>query len=31
MRGSRGHWEEETLVVHVTHFDERTWFDQARR
>ena len=29
MGDSRGHWEDDTLVVDVTHFDDRTWFDQA--
>ena len=29
MGHSVGHWEGETLVVDVTSFDERTWFDQA--
>ena len=29
MGDSRGHWDGDTLVVDVTHFDERTWFDQA--
>jgi hypothetical protein len=26
---SRGHWEGETLVVDVTHFNDQTWFDRA--
>jgi hypothetical protein len=26
---SRGHWEGDTLVVDVTDFDEKTWFDHA--
>jgi hypothetical protein len=29
MGDSRGHWEGDTLVVDVIHFDDRTWFDQA--
>ena len=29
MGDSRGHWEGDTLVVDVVHFDDRTWFDQA--
>jgi hypothetical protein len=29
MGWSRGHWEDETLVVDVTGLDERTWFDSA--
>jgi hypothetical protein len=29
MGDSRGHWEGDTLVVDVTHFDARTWFDKA--
>ena len=29
MGDSRGHWEDDTLVVDVTHFNDRTWFDQA--
>lgn len=26
---SRGHWEQDTLVVDVVHFNDRTWFDRA--
>jgi hypothetical protein len=26
---SRGHWEGDTLVVDVTDFNDRTWFDRA--
>jgi hypothetical protein len=26
---SRGHWEGDTLVVDVTHFNDLTWFDRA--
>jgi len=26
---SRGHWEGDTLVVDVTHFNDETWFDRA--
>src|SRR5262249_33483916 len=26
---SRGHWEGDTLVVDVTGFNDRTWFDRA--
>jgi hypothetical protein len=26
---SRGHWERDTLVVDVTGFNDRTWFDRA--
>ena len=26
---SRGHWEGDTLVVDVVHFNDETWFDQA--
>ena len=29
MGWSRGHWEGETLVVDVTSFNDRTWFDSA--
>ena len=29
MGDSRGRWEGDTLVVDVTHFDDRTWFDKA--
>ena len=29
MGWSRGHWEGETLVVDVTNFNDRTWFDSA--
>ena len=29
MGDSRGHWEGDTLVVDVTHFDDQTWFDRA--
>ena len=29
MGDSRGHWEGDTLVVDVVHFDDQTWFDQA--
>jgi hypothetical protein len=29
MGWSRGHWEGETLVVDVTNFNDRTWFDNA--
>ena len=29
MGDSRGRWEGDTLVVDVTHFDDRTWFDRA--
>ena len=26
---SRGHWEGDTLVVDVIHFNDQTWFDRA--
>jgi len=26
---SRGHWEGDTLVVDVVHFNDETWFDHA--
>ena len=26
---SRGHWEGDTLVVDVVHFNDQTWFDHA--
>lgn len=26
---SRGHWEGDTLVVDVTHFDSQSWLDEA--
>jgi hypothetical protein len=26
---SRGHWEGDTLVVDLVHFNDRTWFDRA--
>ena len=29
MGDSRGHWEGDTLVVDVTHFNDQTWFDRA--
>ena len=29
MRDSRGHWEGDTLVVDVIHFNDQTWFDRA--
>jgi hypothetical protein len=29
MGDSRGHWEGDTLVVDVVHFNDRTWFDKA--
>jgi hypothetical protein len=29
MGDSRGHWEGDTLVVDVIHFNDRTWFDRA--
>jgi hypothetical protein len=29
MGDSRGRWEKDTLVVDVTHFNDRTWFDMA--
>ena len=29
MGDARGHWEKDTLVVDVTHFNDRTWFDMA--
>ena len=29
MGDSRGHWEDDTLVVDVIHFNGRTWFDQV--
>jgi hypothetical protein len=29
MGDSRGHWDEDTLVVDTTHFNGQTWFDAA--
>jgi hypothetical protein len=29
MGDSRGHWEGDTLVVDVTEFNDRTWFDRS--
>ena len=29
MGWSRGHWEDDTLVVEVTDLNDRTWFDRA--
>ena len=29
MGDSRGHWDGDTLVVDVIHFNDRTWFDRA--
>ena len=29
MGDSRGHWEGNTLIVDVIHFNDRTWFDRA--
>jgi hypothetical protein len=29
MGDSRGHWEGDTLVVDVVHFNDETWFDRA--
>ena len=29
MGDSRGHWEGDTLVVDVIHFNDQTWFDRA--
>jgi hypothetical protein len=29
MGDSRGHWDGNTLVVDVTHFNDQTWFDRA--
>ena len=29
MGDSRGHWEDDTLVVNVTNHNDRTWFDMA--
>jgi len=29
MGDSRGHWEEDTLVVDVVHFSDQTWFDRT--
>ncbi len=29
MGDSRGHWEGNTLVVDITHFNDQTWFDGA--
>ena len=29
MGDSRGHWEDDTLVIEVTDLNDRTWFDRA--
>ncbi|MBT5032747.1 MAG: hypothetical protein HOM55_10685, partial [Proteobacteria bacterium] len=29
MGDSRGHWEDDTLVVDVVHFTDETWFDRS--
>jgi hypothetical protein len=29
MGDSRGRWDGDTLIVDVTHFNDRTWFDMA--
>ena len=29
MGDSRGHWEDDTLVVDVIHFTDQTWFDRS--
>jgi hypothetical protein len=31
MGDSRGRWEDDTLVVSVTHFNDQTWFESRRQ